>query len=206
MKNAIIIFVRNPVLGKVKTRLAKDIGSEKALQVYKKLLQHTHTITADLDCDKFVYYADGISEHDIWENSLYKKKVQQGENLGDRMMAAFFELFQQGYTKIIIIGSDCPDLSGFIVLDAFDKLNEAEVVIGPSSDGGYYLLGMIQYIPDFFRDKAWSTDKVLSATLLDAVRLGKRCQVITELADIDTAEDLLRYQNNSKKEIGGFLN
>ena len=79
MKNAIIIFVRNPVLGKVKTRLAKDIGSEKALQVYKKLLQHTHTITADLDCDKFVYYADGISEHDIWENSLYKKRYSKGK-------------------------------------------------------------------------------------------------------------------------------
>lgn len=193
-------------MGKVKTRLAKDIGSEKALQVYKKLLQHTHTITADLACDKFVYYADGISEHDIWGNSLYKKKVQQGENLGDRMMGAFFELFQLGYTKIIIIGSDCPDLSGFIILDAFEKLSEAEVVIGPSSDGGYYLLGMIEHIPDLFRDKAWSTEKVLSASLQDAVRLGKRCHVLTELADIDTAEDLLRYQNNSKKEMGSFFN
>lgn len=206
MKNALIIFVRNPVMGKVKTRLAKDIGSEKALQVYKKLLQHTHTITADLACDKFVYYADGISEHDIWENSLYKKKLQQGENLGDRMMAAFFELFQLGYTRIIIIGSDCPDLSGFIILDAFEKLTEVEVVIGPSSDGGYYLLGMIEHIPDFFRDKAWSTDKVFSATMQDALRLGKRCQVITELVDIDTSEDLLRYQNNSKKEMGSFFN
>lgn len=164
MKNALIIFVRNPEWGKVKTRLAKEVGEEVALKVYKELLQHTHDISRDLTCDKFVYYADCINELDIWENSIYKKKVQQGENLGARMMMAFFELFQQGYTKIIIIGSDCPGLSGFIIADAFNRLSEAEVVMGPSSDGGYYLLGLIQLFPDFFINKQWSTEKVLSAT------------------------------------------
>jgi uncharacterized protein len=198
MKKAIIIFVRNPELGKVKTRLAKQIGDEQALQVYKELLQHTHTITADLDYSKFVYYADSIAEKDLWESSLFEKKVQEGESLGDRMMLAFFELFQQGYSKIIIIGSDCPELTGFIIEDAFDKLDSSDVVIGPSSDGGYYLLGLTKLLPDLFKNKQWSTDTVLADTIQDTVSLRKSCSFLTELSDIDTAEDLHLYQQMLK--------
>jgi rSAM/selenodomain-associated transferase 1 len=198
MKKAIIIFVRNPELGKVKTRLAKQIGDEQALQVYKELLQHTHNITADLDCSKFVYYADSMAENDLWESSLFEKKVQEGESLGDRMMLAFFELFQQGYSKIVIIGSDCPELTGFIIEDAFDKLDSSDVVIGPSSDGGYYLLGLTQLVPDLFKNKRWSTDTVLSSTIQDTVSLRKSCSFLTELSDIDTAEDLHLYQQMLK--------
>jgi uncharacterized protein len=198
MKKAIIIFVRNPELGKVKTRLAKQIGDEQALQVYKELLQHTHTITADLDYSKFVYYADSIAEKDLWESSLFEKKVQEGESLGDRMMLAFFELFQQGYSKIIIIGSDCPELTGFIIEDAFDKLDSSDVVIGPSSDGGYYLLGLTKLLPDLFKNKQWSTDTVLADTIQDTVSLRKSCSFLTELSDIDTAEDLYLYQQMLK--------
>jgi uncharacterized protein len=198
MKKAIIIFVRNPELGKVKTRLAKQIGDEQALQVYKELLQHTYTITADLDYSKFVYYADSIAEKDLWESSLFEKKVQEGESLGDRMMLAFFELFQQGYSKIIIIGSDCPELTGFIIEDAFDKLDSSDVVIGPSSDGGYYLLGLTKLLPDLFKNKQWSTDTVLADTIQDTVSLRKSCSFLTELSDIDTAEDLHLYQQMLK--------
>jgi uncharacterized protein len=193
MKKAIIIFVRNPELGKVKTRLAKEIGDEKALAVYKELLQHTHDITVDVDCDKFVYYADRITENDLWENNVYQKRVQQGESLGNRMMAAFFELFQQRYSKVVIIGSDCPELTGFIIEGAFDKLDNSDVVIGPSSDGGYYLLGLAQLIPDLFNNKQWSTGTVLADTIKDTVRLKKTCSFLTELSDIDTAEDLHLY-------------
>ena len=199
MKKAIIIFVRNPELGKVKTRLANEVGDEQALQVYKELLQHTHKITSDLDCAKFVYYADSIAENDLWESSLFGKKVQEGESLGDRMMLAFFELFQQGYSKIVIIGSDCPELTGFIIEDAFDKLDSSDVVIGPSSDGGYYLLGLTQLVPELFKNKQWSTNTVLADTIQDTVSLRKSCSFLTELSDIDTAEDLHLYQQMLKE-------
>lgn len=198
MKKAIIIFVRNPELGKVKTRLAKEIGDEQTLKIYKELLQHTHNAAINVDCDKFVYYADYINENDLWENELFQKKMQAGEVLGDRMMLAFMELFQQGYSKIIIIGSDCPQLTSFVLVDAFDMLGANEVVIGPSSDGGYYLLGLTKLIPELFTNKQWSTDTVLADTIKDTVRLGKACVFLPELFDVDTAGDLLQYQQMQK--------
>lgn len=193
MKTAIIIFVRNPELGKVKTRLAKDIGNEQALNVYKELLLYTHDITRGFAGDRFVYYADSVTENDLWENSLYQKKLQEGEELGDRMMLAFFDLFQQGYSKLVIIGSDCPELSASIIEEAFVRLDDADVVIGPSSDGGYYLLGMKTLIPELFKNKQWSTDTVLAGTIENTVTLKKECSFLPELSDIDTAGDFYRF-------------
>lgn len=198
MKRAVIIFVRNPELGKVKTRLAKQIGDKQALKVYTELLLHTHEVACNLDCDKIVYYADSITENDLWENSQFGKRLQEGESLGNRMMLAFFELFQQGYSKVIIIGSDCPELTTFIIEDAFDKLDNTEVVIGPSSDGGYYLLGLTKLVPELFKNKQWSTGTVLADTIKDTVSLRKSCCFLTELSDIDTADDLRRYQEMLK--------
>ena len=195
MQKAIIIFVRNPELGKVKTRLAKEIGDAKALQVYTELLQHTHTITSHLDCDRFVFYTDVINENDLW-NDGFEKKLQEGESLGDRMLLAFFELFQQGYSKIVIVGSDCPELTPFIIEDAFDKLDTSDVVIGPSTDGGYYLLGLTKLIPPLFATKQWSTGTVLADTINDIALLRKSYSLLTELSDIDTAQDLARFNLN----------
>jgi uncharacterized protein len=198
MRKAIIIFVRNPELGKVKTRLAKEIGDEEALKVYTELLKHTHDIAIDLDCDRFIYYADYINDHDVWGNEYFEKRLQNGDSLGNRMMAAFFELFQQGYSRVVVIGSDCPELTTFIVEDAFDKLDTTDVVIGPSSDGGYYLLGLTELIPELFKNKQWSTNTVLADTIKDTVDLRKSCSFLTELSDIDTADDLHRYQQMLK--------
>lgn len=194
MKKAIIIFVRNPELGKVKTRLANEIGDEQALQIYIELLQHTHDVTVDLDCDRFVYYADYINQQDQWESGKFKRRLQEGDNLGNRMMVAFFELFQQGYSKVVIVGSDCPELTTFIIQEAFDKLDTTDVVIGPSTDGGYYLLGLKQLIPELFKNKRWSTDTVLANTIKDTVKLRKTCSFLKEMSDIDTADDFRRYQ------------
>ncbi|OSZ80299.1 glycosyltransferase [Chitinophagaceae bacterium IBVUCB2] len=194
MKKAIIIFVRNPELGKVKTRLARQIGDELTLQVYSELLMHTRDTTCNLDCDRFVFYSENIVDSDIWDADRFEKKLQEGDNLGDRMMLAFFELFQQGYSKVVIIGSDCPELTSFVIDDAFDKLDSHDVVIGPSTDGGYYLLGLTHLLPDLFKDKEWSTEKVLAETIKDVVRLKRSSYFLTELSDIDTAEDLHRFQ------------
>jgi rSAM/selenodomain-associated transferase 1 len=193
MRNGLIIFVRNPELGKVKTRLAIETGDAKALQVYTELLQHTHDNTSELSCDKFVYYADYINENDLWENGVFQKRLQEGALLGDRMMLAFFDLFQQGYSKLVIIGSDCPELSVSVINQAFEKLDQSEVVVGPSSDGGYYLLGLTYLIPELFKNKSWSTESVFKDTIKDTILLKKQCSFLPEFSDIDTADDLQRY-------------
>lgn len=183
-----IIFVRNPVLGKVKTRLAASIGNEKALQVYEHLLQHTHSITKDLTVTKFIYYADRINEKDLWNG--FEKRLQQGKDLGERMQNAFQHLYSRGFSKVSIIGSDCYELSSDIITTAFEKLNEADVVIGLVMDGGYYLLGSTKLIPQLFANKAWSTNTVFTDTLKDASLLNLHVHQLPVLNDIDNEKDL----------------
>ena len=193
MKQALIIFARNPVRGKVKTRLAATMGDDKALSIYQSLLEHTVQITQQLPYDCYVFYADGISKNDVWPDDLYLKKNQEGKDLGQRMLHAFDTLFQQGYQKIIIIGTDCFELSSFILLDAFTALDEKEVVICPSEDGGYYLLGMRQFFPFLFEEKAWSTDSVYSSTVQQLVIQNIRYEILPILNDIDTEDDWKQY-------------
>ncbi len=192
MKNALIIFVRNPVLGKVKTRLAATIGNEKTLMLYNHLLQHTHAITKNLTVAKFVYYADYINEDDLWNGN--EKRLQQGDDLGERMKNAFTELFDAGFKNICIIGSDCYELTSNILADAFEKLKTADIVAGPVTDGGYYILGMNKPVTDFFINKEWSTGTVFGDTLKDAAALNFTLHQLPLLQDIDTEDDLLNSE------------
>ncbi|MBC7493445.1 MAG: TIGR04282 family arsenosugar biosynthesis glycosyltransferase, partial [Flavobacterium sp.] len=164
-KKALIILTKNPELGKVKTRLAKTIGDEKALEVYKKLVLHTYHITANLNVDKFVFYSDNIEADDIWDANLFIKALQQGSNLGDRMNAAFEHVFNLNYKSVCIIGSDCYELNADIIDTAFSQLEETNCVIGPTFDGGYYLLGLNNLQPELFKNIEWSTETVFDATV-----------------------------------------
>lgn len=190
MKNAIILFVRHPEKGKVKTRLAKEIGDDAALQVYQNLLQHTHSVTCNLACDKFVFYTDEIIEKDSWENGSYFKRAQRGNDLGERMLNAFSELFSLNYKKVIIIGSDCPGLSSALIQLAFKALDTSNAVLGPAADGGYYLLGLTQLVEELFKNKTWSTDTVLKETIGDLINKKLSYSMLQVLQDIDTKEDL----------------
>lgn len=189
MKEALILFVRNPELGKVKTRISNVAGDAFALHVYKNLLAHTKTITLHLPVDKYVYYADEIQDEDLWNNDLYFKAKQEGLDLGTRMHHAFSSVFQKSYKKICVIGSDCLELTAQIIEDAFKKLDKTDVVIGPAADGGYYLLGMKNAIKDVFQGIDWSTNLVLSQTLK---KLENRYsyELLPVLSDIDILEDL----------------
>ena len=186
--SALLIFTRNPELGKVKTRLAKTIGNQKALQVYKDLLQHTMEQTQDLDCDKYVFYDTDIIEDDIWNPKYYHKKVQAQGDLGQKMQAAFDLLFDLGYQKCIVIGSDLFDLKMTIINKAFATLEKTETVLGPAEDGGYYLLGLKQKNKAVFQNKAWGTATVFEATMNDLD--PKKVHLLETLNDIDTIEDL----------------
>lgn len=190
LSTALIIFVRHPELGKVKTRLAKVIGDEKALSIYELLLQHTRQITLPLNIQKFIYYADKVEEYDLWNEPGFVKRRQFGDDLGERMANAFKELFDQGFKKVLIIGSDCYQLQTVVIEEAIELLDTHETVIGPTFDGGYYLLGMTGFIPELFQDKTWSTDHVCKQTIGDLNNLERSFILLKRLHDVDEAADL----------------
>lgn len=196
-KNLIIVFVRTPELGKVKTRLAKSIGDVSALTIYKLLLKHTETVLHDLSFDKVVYYSEKVEENDFWEARLFEKKRQKGADLGKRMQHAFETAFEQGYQKVLIIGSDLFDLKSIHITTAFDALENHDLTIGPSLDGGYYLLGMKELYPAVFKNKKWGTDSILENTLKDLQQ--QNVKLLEALNDIDTFEDLQQQPELLKK-------
>jgi len=188
MKSALIIFVRNPLLGKVKTRIAATIGDENALVIYKHLLQHTKNITESLPVTKFVFYADEVTTNDLWNG--YEKWLQSGTDLGERMSNAFESLFKKGFTKIVIIGSDCLELDEKMILDAFLKLNEYEIVIGPATDGGYYLLGMKSPFKNLFENITWSSNSVFNETIKQIEKRNLTLFLLPILNDVDEEKDI----------------
>ena len=203
MRQALIIFQKDIVYGKVKTRLAATVGNNKALEVYTQLIQHTYAITHQLKANKIVFYSDVINENDVWQNG-YLKQLQQGNDLGNKMMNAFHYAFQNNFSKAIIIGTDCPELTEKIISKAFNMLDEYDVVIGPCADGGYYLLGMKVMHEQLFTAIEWSTNKVLQTTI-------ERCKanhlsyfLLKELHDVDEEKDLKYMKQLNDKTT--FLN
>jgi uncharacterized protein len=196
MVDALIIFVRNPVRGAVKTRLASAIGDDRAFRVYQRMLEHTRSITRYVDCKKFLFYSDQVDTSDAWENDIYDKRLQVGDNLGKRMQQAFETVFAKFIgdpgSKVVIIGSDCMEITSTLIDAAFHVLDDHDLVIGPANDGGYYLLGMKQEHRSLFEEKAWSTDTVLNDTFKDATRLRLSHAELPVLSDIDEIDDLLR--------------
>jgi uncharacterized protein len=195
--NVLMIFVKNPVRGKVKTRLAKTIGEEKALTVYNDLLRYTCNLTRNIDCNKVVFYSDFIHNNDLWEDSVFQKEIQTGKDLGERMKNSFRLMFGYGFKKVVIIGSDCLELSSHILDEAFRILDNTEVVIGPASDGGYYLMGLKQIHDSLFDNKSWSTSNLLNETIGQLTREGVGFSLLPELSDIDEEQDLLNHNRFS---------
>lgn len=189
MTDLLMIFTRNPELGKVKTRLAKTVGDRAALEIYTFLLEHTADIAREVQVDRQVHYSIDIREGDLWDREHFEKRKQSGTDLGMRMARAFEQGFQDGYQKIVIVGSDLYELQAADIERAFLSLDQHDVVIGPALDGGYYLLGMKQLEPALFQYKSWGTESVYKDTM---DHLKDRSVAILETKnDIDTYEDLL---------------
>jgi uncharacterized protein len=186
----LLIFYKNPELGKVKTRLAATIGEEKALAIYLALVKHTREITEHLACDKLVCYADFIDTEDAWSNQFYKKELQRGRDLGARISGAFENGFGKGYKSVVIIGTDCPELTSVAIEAAFHQLGNHDAVLGPAEDGGYYLLGTRAFYPRLFQNKIWSSSTVARDTLADLSQLKLSVQLLPTLSDIDEEKDL----------------
>jgi len=186
-KTLLIVFVKDIKLGKVKTRLAKEIGDDGAFKVYQHLVEITEKATKSLSSEKRIYFSKTIVE-EKWPKTA--KFVQTGDDLGEKMQNSIEKGFEDGFEKIILIGSDLPDISQKIIEQGFTELENNEVVFGPAEDGGYYLVGMTKKHYCIFQNKQWSTDNLLAITLKELKEKSVNYSLLKTLNDIDTIEDL----------------
>jgi hypothetical protein len=184
MKEALIVFVKKPVEGKVKTRLAKGVGHTEAVRIYKALLTNTEEVIAPLSQDVFIF-SDVHFEGYFKGYSWY---LQEGTDLGVKMYNAFEQVFSLGYHSVSIIGSDCFELTTEIIQDAYKSAKPS--VLGPSKDGGYYLLGLKGNHKAIFDKVDWSTERVLEQTKKQLQSVEMNYDLLPTLTDIDDLEDL----------------
>ncbi|MEM1328276.1 MAG: TIGR04282 family arsenosugar biosynthesis glycosyltransferase [Bacteroidota bacterium] len=200
-RNALLIFIKNPQLGKAKTRIAQTVGDEKALEIYRELLMHTRQVTQQVDARRLLYYSQFVDHEDDWSNTHFQKKMQTAGDLGNRMQAAFQTAFTKN-DKVVIIGSDCADLSADLVEQAFRALDTHDFVIGPATDGGYYLLGMNAFHPEVFANIEWSSEKVLPDTLSIIKTNDWNVHLLPALTDIDHWADWVAYLKRAGVHLG----
>jgi rSAM/selenodomain-associated transferase 1 len=196
MSNALIIFIKNPQLGKVKTRLASTVGDANALHIYKQLLKHTHKIANAVNAKRFLFYDESVDLCDEWENECFSKHLQTGNTLGEKMNNAFDEILSK-FEKAVIVGSDCFDISATIINEAFHLLDDNDTVIGPATDGGYYLIAMKKMQPFLFKNIEWSTSQVLKQTMAVCENQNLTYCLLPILSDIDIEEDLNSEQKKN---------
>ncbi len=194
----LIVFAKNKLFGVVKTRLANSIGPDAAFKVYEKLFQITESETQKFsEVDKQIYFSHEIDESAWGEVPKY---IQEGKDLGTRMSNAFKAGFKAGYSQIIGIGADLPDLTAELLENAFEEIENHDFVFGPAVDGGYYLVGLNGdkglYV---FENKPWSTAELLKLTKAEIETNGHSLSLLEELNDIDTLEDLEKSSLVKKK-------
>jgi uncharacterized protein len=199
---ALIVFIKNPQKGKVKTRLARTVGDDKALEIYLELLQITlknaqilRGPSEDiLNVKPYLFYSDFVNIHDEWSSEVFEKMVQSGQDLGERMLNAF-KIVLEKHPAACIIGSDCPTLSVNILEQSFSNLNDSDYTIGPSTDGGYYLLGIRKGIAyeNLFSNIEWSTPSVLTTTFERFDENKGSYTQLPVLTDIDEEKDWAAY-------------
>ena len=193
----LLVFARVPAWGRVKSRLAAGVGPSAALAVYRELLAITNAAIVEADVPATVWLADTAGPEptaaEAQEWTTQAARSQPDGDLGERMNTAFAAAFATGAGRVAIIGTDCPGLRASHLIQAFGALESADLVLGPATDGGYYLLALRQPQPTLFANKTWSTDSVLTDTLADARHLGLRVALLSELRDVDNAEDLAAW-------------
>ena len=209
--NALVIMAKVPLPGTVKTRLVPPLTAEQAAELYRALLvdqfeQLRHVSGAA----RYVFYAPADAEEILRElgGSDYAYRAQSDGDLGARMEHACADLWRMGHRNIVLIGSDLPALPLQILNDAFTRLarKEAQVVLGPSADGGYYLIGMNQAAPEIFDNMTWSHDRVLADTTARLDRLGISYSMLPCWFDLDVAEDFQRLRRLPRSASYAALN
>jgi len=189
-KPQLIIFLRKPELGKVKTRLADTLGAEKALAVYETLLDHTLKCSAKLDVERVAWSTGNGDVTELLAPYDFAVYEQRGNDLGERMEFAFDQAFINGNSPVLIIGTDCPGISQELLEQALAALQDHDAVLGPARDGGYYLLGLKRPFNAVFRGIQWSTDTVAQDTINVLKSHALTVQLLPVLIDVDTEQDL----------------
>ena len=194
MSDRLIIFTRYPEPGKAKTRLIPALGDVAAADLHRqmteqtlaqvKLLQQSHPVSVE------VWFAGGDADRmQTWLGALQYQPQPQGD-LGSRMAQAFQVGFDRGVKASVIIGTDCPELTAALLTAAFQALQQTDLVLGPATDGGYYLIGLRRSAPELFESIAWSTERVFQQTVDIASKLNLSLSCLPMLADVDRPEDL----------------
>ncbi|MGK7922435.1 MAG: TIGR04282 family arsenosugar biosynthesis glycosyltransferase [Trichodesmium sp.] len=195
----LIIFTRYPEPGKTKTRLIPALGAEGAANLQRQMTEKTITIAQKLFnlmlLSVEVRFAGGNLElMKNWLGADLKYQEQGTGDLGERIIRAFQSSFNQEMNYVVIIGIDCPSLTSEIILEAFTKITNFDLVIGPATDGGYYLIGLKKIIPELFQGINWGTSEVLSQTVAIAQNLNLAIEYLPPLSDIDRPEDLEKLE------------
>jgi uncharacterized protein len=204
------MFTRYPQPGKAKTRLISALGAAAAADLQRQMTEHTLkqvealTLTAPVSVDIWFASSDLEDESRLmqdWLGSRWQYSPQGAGNLGDRMAQAFTAAFATGASRVVTIGTDCPELDADRMAEAFQALQTHDLVLGAAKDGGYYLIGLRRLIPELFTGIAWSTDRVLAQTIAIAQRLGLTVATLETLADIDRPEDLPIWEALQTKAV-----
>lgn len=200
MSERLVVFARYPVPGQAKTRLIPALGADGAACLYQQLAEQTvrqcRLLRAGYPVALQIQYAGGDEDRmRAWLGPEldYRAQKETG-HLGDRMHHAFQTAFQEGVSAVVVIGTDCPELDAPLLEQAFNALQQQDLVLGPAVDGGYYLIGLRQDVPQLFQDIAWSTSQVLAQTINRARPLGLAIALLPQLRDMDTPADLAFWQ------------
>ena len=186
-EDKLIVFVKAARAGAVKTRLAKSIGAAAAVAAYRQLVETLLNQLRGLSGVEVCFSPDDAAgEVQRWLDESWHSQPQGDGDLGQRLQAAFQRAFDAGAKRVAIIGSDCPAIRVEDIREAWSGLQTHDVVLGPATDGGYWLVGLRQIQPGLFRGVHWSTDTVFTETFQRAQLAGLRVQLLRELADVDT--------------------
>lgn len=206
MKMMLIVFLKYPEEGKVKTRLAKNVGSRKAAHIYKELVEKTLTQTkllSNKEINIVIAYCPKEKEQEIkeWISYPYIYHPQDGKDLGEKLSNSVNWGFQEGANKVVIIGTDCPGITPDIIEEAFQELSYCDIVLGPAVDGGYYLIGLSKKLTFLFEGINWSTPQVLKETIKKIHDAGFSYKLLRKMYDIDLAENYEHYLSYRHKEL-----
>jgi len=197
---ALIIFAREPRLGRVKTRLARDLPPERVLALYNALVQDTLALASGLSCQRYLFYTGSRTIPVLSRYApAFELIPQSGADLGIRMRRAFRRVFRRGARKAVIIGTDCPFIRPVEVRRAWRILETRDCVVGPSRDGGYYLLGLREEQPGLFEGIRWSSPEVFRQTLGRLRRAGLSYRCLARASDIDTVFSLQESRDQIRK-------
>jgi len=202
-KVCILLLIKYPEKGRVKSRLAKAICGKIVVEIYRNSVLDILSVLARLNSSFMILFhpAAALRKFERWLGTKYEYIPQIGNNLGERLKNGFVDVFAKNYTNVIVLASDVPDLTKEVIREACEALDDSDVVIGPSPDGGYYLLGFTRstFFPEVFEKIMWSKDTVFDDTLERLKKMKRRVHILPLWRDIDTLEDLKVFVEKNKK-------